>query len=277
MHKFALTYNIMNKYFSILIITLTLFSCKKEDKKIVGCTDSSAENYNASATIYDDSCIYSTINDFSIHFTQTVNQNPLIIDSMIYTNQSNDSYSVQRLRYLISDITLHSDNGTNVQLDEVHFIDISVASTLTLIIAEIVDDNYNSISFTMGLNSSKNETNRFLNENFFPSFAWPGSLGGGYHYMQLEGQFNSETTFYNTHTGGTDSIDFSFNKTLPIEINESNNVRDIYINMEITNWYQNPEVFNFTSDGIMENSNSQQILQANGIEDVFSVYFQIID
>ena len=49
-------------------------------------------------------------------------------------------------------------------------------------------------------------------------------------------------------------------------------MRDIYINMEITNWYQNPEIFNLTTDGIMGDSNSQIILKANGFEDVFSVY-----
>ena len=47
--------------------------------------------------------------------------------------------------------------------------------------------------------------------------------------------------------------------------------------MEITNWYQNPNTFNLTTDGIMGDLNSQIILQANGIEDVFSVYYEIID
>ena len=48
--------------------------------------------------------------------------------------------------------------------------------------------------------------------------------------------------------------------------------------MEITNWYQNPEIFNFTSSGIMGDTVSQNILQANGIEDVFSVFMEeIID
>ena len=41
--------------------------------------------------------------------------------------------------------------------------------------------------------------------------------------------------------------------------------------MEITNWYNNPETLNLTSDGIMGNIDKQVILQANGIEDVFSV------
>ena len=260
----------MYKYLSILIITILFFSCKKEE----GCIDPTALNYNSEATINNGSCIYPTISDLNIHFTQTVNGNPLILDSMVYTNQENDNYSIQTVRYLLSDITLHTDNGTSTLLDNVHFIDLSIDSTLTLHIEKIVDKNYTAISFTMGLTTINNKTDSFLNENFFPSFAWPEFLGGGYHYMQLEGDFNTVFNGYATHTGGTDGIDFSFNKVFPLTIN---NTSDVYINMEITNWYQNPEIFNFTTDGIMENPNSQTSLQANGIEDVFSVYYQIID
>ena len=257
----------MKKYFSILIITLLFFSCKKEE----GCTDPLALNYNALATIDDGSCNYTPI-DLMIHFTQTVDGNPLTVNEMIYTNQSNQQYSIQTLRYLISDITLHADNGNNILLDEVHFIDISIDSTLLLNIPTIENNNYTSISFTMGLDSIKNQTNSYLNENFFPSFSWPEFLGGGYHYMQLEGDFNTVFNGYATHTGPTDGIDFSFNTTFPLNINQTNNIRDVYINMEITNWYQNPDIFNLTTNGIMDDTNSQIILQANGIEDVFSVY-----
>ena len=159
----------MNKYLVILIMTLLCFACKKEE----GCVDPLALNYNSNATIDDGSCDYAPISDLNINFTQTVNGDPLILDSMMYTNQSNQNYSVQTVRYLISDINLHTENGAITLLDEVHFIDFSIDSTLTLSIAEVNNANYTSISFTMGLASNNNVTNLFLNENFFPSFAWP--------------------------------------------------------------------------------------------------------
>ena len=31
--------------------------------------------------------------------------------------------------------------------------------------------------------------------------AWPEMMGGGYHYMKLEGAFINDSSFYNTHTG----------------------------------------------------------------------------
>ena len=262
----------MNKITLLLILSTLIYSCKEEE----GCMDPTALNYNSEATIDDGSCNYTPI-DLMIHFTQTVDGDPLNINEMIYTNQSNQQYSIQTVRYLISDIILHADNGNNILLDEVHFINIAIDSTLSLNIPSIENNNYTSISFTIGLDSIKNQTNLYLNENFYPSFSWPEFLGGGYHYMQLEGDFNTVFNGYATHTGPTDGIDFSFNITFPLNINQTNNIRDIYINMEIANWYQNPEIFNLTTDGIMDDANSQIILQANGIEDVFSVYTLDID
>jgi hypothetical protein len=277
----------MKKIFLLFISILFFFSaCKKEEgcmeptatnynseatlnsgdcnyAPITGCTDSTAINYLATATINDGSCEYLSLN---INFKHYVDGIELIANEMIYTNPSNDNYSIQTLRYLISDITLHTNNGDETVLNEVHFIDISIDSTLILNIPQINYQNYTSISFTMGLDSIKNITNLFLNENFFPSFVWPEFLGGGYHYMQLEGDFNTVFNGYTTHTGGTNGIDFSFNKMFSIT-----DITDININMEITNWYTNPEIFDLTTDGIMGDINKQTILKANGDENVFSV------
>ena len=230
---------------------------------IAGCTDSSATNYLATATVNNDLCEYLSLN---INFKHYVDGIELVVNEMVYTNPSSDNYSIQTLRYLISDITLHTNNGNKNLLDEVHFIDISIDSTLTLNIPQINYQNYTSISFTMGLDSAKNITNLFLNENFFPSFVWPEFLGGGYHYMQLEGDFNTVFNGYTTHTGGLNGVDFSFNKIFPVT-----EITEININMEITNWYKNPETFDLTTDGIMGDINKQTILKANGLYNVFSV------
>ena len=159
----------MNKITLLLIFSIVISSCKKEE----GCTDPAALNYNIEASIDNGNCDYAPLTNLNIHFTQTVDSDPLILNSMTYINQTGQNYSVQTVRYLISDITLHSDNGTSTLIDEVHFIDISTPSSLTLNIPEIDYGNYTSISFTMGLDSSKNMTNLFVNENFFPSFTWP--------------------------------------------------------------------------------------------------------
>ena len=93
-----------------LILIVTLYGCTDEE----GCTDPSALNYNSEATNDNGSCTYATtmIENIKIEFTQTVNGNPLILNDMTYTNQANDNYSIQTVRYLISDITLHTDDNS---------------------------------------------------------------------------------------------------------------------------------------------------------------------
>ena len=233
----------------------------------IGCTDSAAYNYNSSACYNDGSCRY----NLSLSFTHTVDGNQLETDQMIYSNTVDQNYSIQTLRYLLSDITLYSANGNSILLDEVHFITISDPSTLNLDIQDLNSANYTAISFTMGLDSLKNITNLYLNESFFPSFTWPEFIGGGYHYMQLEGDYTNDFQGYATHTGGTDGLDLSFTKNFPIAINIENTNTTVIINMDINNWYSNPNTISFTSEGIMDDANKQALLKANGIADVFSV------
>ena len=72
----------------------------------------------------------------------------------------------------------------------------------------------------MGLDTAKNISNKYVNDDFHTTMFWPEPNGGGYHYMKLEGAYNNDSTFYNTHTGGTMGGDYSFrknNKTHSIE------------------------------------------------------------
>jgi len=263
----------MKKLFLILTtISLVFTACKKEDEEIIeGCTDTGAVNYNTNATNDNGSCKY----NLSLNFTHSVDGNLLETDQMIYSNAASQNYSVQTLKYLLSDIMLHSANGTSTLLDEVHFITISDPSTFNLDIQDLNNPNYTALSFTMGLDSLKNVTDNYLNESFFPSFSWPDFMGGGYHYMQLEGDYNTTFQGYATHTGGTDGKDFSFTKHFPISLHINNANTTVIINMEINNWYSNPNIINLTTDGIMDNANKQALLHANGIADVFSVSYPI--
>ena len=215
------------------------------------------------------------VTDITINFNHTVNGSELMTNSMIYTNEAGENYDIQTLKYLISDITLHSENGSSLLLNEVHFIDISDESTFSLTYNEVPNNNYTSISFDMGLDTAKNINNLYINESYHSAMVWPETNGGGYHYMKLEGAYNNDSTFYNTHTGGTMGGDYSFNNVEDISLTVDDDLGDVSINvnMEINNWYNSPNQIEFSSYGmgIMMNMMIQMNIQMNGITDVFSV------
>ena len=233
------------------------------------------------------SCEKPTKTNLTINFSHTVEGANLTTNSMVYTNDAGENYNVQTLKYLISDITLHAENGSSLVLDEVHFIDISEESTFSFTYNDVPNNNYTSISFDMGLDTNKNISNKYVdegigtNQEFHQTMFWPEigmngmDMGGGYHYMKLEGDFNDSLTGYGTHTGGTMGMDYSFNNIDGISLivtDDLGNV-DVNINMEINNWYRTPNQIEFSTYGmgIMGNMQMQMNLKENGMTDVFSI------
>ncbi|MEJ6748542.1 MAG: hypothetical protein QNK60_01275 [Flavobacteriales bacterium] len=221
------------------------------------------------------SCEKPNQTDLTINFTQTVDAEELTTNSMIYSNSAGENYDVRTLKYLISDITLHAENGNEIILSDIHFIDISEESTFSFTVEDFPNNNYTSISYKMGLDTIKNTNNLHINEIYHSAMAWPETNGGGYHYMKLEGAYNNDSRFYNTHTGGTMGGDYSFNNVDNILLTIDDDLGDvsININMEINNWYNSPNLIDFSSYGmgIMMNMMMQMDIKMNGITDVFSV------
>lgn len=221
------------------------------------------------------SCEKPNQTDLTINFTHTVDTEELTTNSMIYSNSAGENYDVRTLKYLISDITLHAENGNEIILSDIHFIDISEESSFSFTVEDFPNNNYTSISYKMGLDTIKNTNNLHINESYHSAMAWPETNGGGYHYMKLEGAYNNDSTFYNTHTGGTMGGDYSFNNVDNISLTIDDDLGDvsININMEINNWYNSPNQIDFSSYGmgIMMNMMMQMDIKMNGITDVFSV------
>ena len=249
---------------------------------IYGCINPEADNFNADANTDDGSCVYNCINPeyycLDITFNHLVdNQNVNFGNNdPSYFNLAQNNYSVRRILYVLSDITLFFVDST-VVLDDFFFINSDLPETLNKTIFDLPGE-CTGISFRYGFSSIQNIDNNFINEpdNFHLSMLWPNlngtndALQGGYHYMKLEGKYidqNSEVVFYNNHTGPTNSNDFSFLfDTYTFSPSSS-----ISINMNINNWYNNPiydlDIF---GSGIMSNNNAQTIIQQNA-SDVFTV------
>ena len=160
--------------------------------------------------------------------------------------------------------------------NDVYYIDISDNSTLSFDLeGEIQNGEYDNISFVLGLNDTDNTSGRFANppQN---AMEWPEPLGGGYHYMKLEGKYlkDSLTTNYNTHTGASKGIPYFVEISLPTSFKLDGKEMKAKIIMDINKWYQDPNTYNFIDYGamIMGNANAQEVISVNGAN-VFSIGF----
>ncbi|MDH5367925.1 MAG: hypothetical protein OEW67_13145 [Cyclobacteriaceae bacterium] len=219
----------------------------------------------------------------SFAFTQTVGGGQLMTNSLNYTNAAGNTFSVEKLQYIISDVTLHKKGGGSTIIDEYHFVDIANASTLTFNAGILLEEGiYDRLSFVFGLKEDKNISGVHTDLNAL-SWSWPDALGGGYHFMKLEGRYIdtlANTSSYTTHMGTAreiTAVDTTFHVNYihidlsNVEINISSETT-IDIEMDVLNWYENPYTwdFNLLNTMIMPNYEAQINLRNNG-QNVFSI------
>jgi len=236
----------MRTTFLILILLVTVIACKEEEP--------------------DPNTV--TVN---LEFTHTVDEADLELDQMIYTNSVGQSFSIKTLKYFISSIKLYKLDGSIISFDDIHYVDIRDAATLTYTLSEKISTGlYAGISFVHGLTSEENISGRF-SEAPESLMEWPEPMGGGYHYMKLEGEYKTKTSesFFNFHSGGLDGKSYEVDVVLTdTDFTVQGTVVNLKINMEIQNWFTNPVDWNFEYYGsaIMANQEAQQNVQKNGVD-----------
>ena len=174
--------------------------------------------------------------------------------------------------YIVSDIALETAGGKRVELAEFHYRNAFVNATRS-VAAKVPGGEYAALRFTFGIDGAKNDTGALPSVDHFNNMAWPTPMGGGYHYMRMEGLFRTDDGegAFLTHTGPAGGEDFSFAVSLPLSLTVSGDEWAIIVIMDLNEWYDAPSLYDFNGrSGIMGNADAQLILQDNGAT-VFSL------
>ena len=204
-----------------------------------------------------------------------VDGTPLVFDVLRYTNEAGNMYLVNEVQWFISNLELEDCNGNRVLLADNWYIDSNLPETQTLRVSEVPAAVYTTLRFTFGMNDADNSSGRFANPPESNMF-WPDELGGGYHYMKLNGKYQNLDNLrapLAIHLGRgqnaehTEFYDNSFTVELPVELDVYDG-RDYPIGlvMNINQWFREPVVYDFNTFGsaIMQNQQAQQTLKRNG-------------
>lgn len=212
--------------------------------------------------------------DFSFHIDGT----PLERDTFLYCNAAGNEYKVTDLQFFISNVVLTMADGKRVPIvcdKAAHYVDAALDSTLSWIPAdELPCGAYKSIEFCFGLAPELNYTGAYPSapEN---NMSWPALLGGGYHYMKINGFWQSPDRTakpFALHTGRTvtdgETADHSFTVSLPLSqfAVSKESVANLTIAMNINGWFNAPNLINLDETGgsIMQNQLIQEQLAENG-------------
>lgn len=259
----------------LAISLITSIGCKRK-----GCTDDHASNYDAKSKTDDGSCEYP---EAEVHFNieHKVGADDITLNSVQYTAEAGNKYSVEHLEYFISDITIHQEGGDDIVIDAAHYIDLEDATTHQISTGKMLEPGtYSGISFTFGLDTSKNVNGAFPNAPESNMF-WPAAMGGGYHFMKLEGKYDSLATGniknYAVHMGAADMMSMNYDSHFTVTFNNSFTIKgatevEIHALFDINEWFENPETYDFNNydDGTMMNMMAQAKLVKNGAN-VFSI------
>ena len=226
----------------------------------------------------------------NLHFQHLVENDPIQLNSLIYTNAAQNVYQVNEIKYFVSKLYFITKDDKMVKVSQnkgIHYVDLNYPTTTSWEIKNIEAAEYKAVQFVFGLDEEDNISNKFPNPpecNFF----WPQHLGGGYHYMQINGKWQPSTGSlrnFNFHTGigqlyysnatSVDSI-YAFvhnyiTLTLPVSfVVEKDDETHLEMQMNVSQWFKDPFVYdhNYFGSSIMQNQNAQLIIKANG-RDVF--------
>ena len=230
--------------------------------------------------------------NISVGIHYSVNGKPLVTDTLCYENEAGNQFLITEIQWFLSNIELKNEAGDWIMLHQpgladtldinrIYYIDTDIPESQTLHSRPVEVGHYTTIRFTFGLDEIDNQTGLFTDPPESEMF-WPDMLGGGYHYMKLNGKYlDSEGRLapMAIHLGigqNEDCTEFYQNYfivELPVDFTvKANTENQLDLTMVIDNWFRNPHTIDFNEFGshIMQNQTAQQLLSGNG-KDVFKI------
>ncbi|MEZ4778264.1 MAG: MbnP family protein [Flavobacteriaceae bacterium] len=263
----------MKKIALLLMMALAIVSCKKNDD------DGTTTPQNVTV-------------DFN--FTQNWDGAPIAnadFDVSQYTTANNEVLSLSKLVYLISDITFKDTNGMEYDAGDYKLVKVREGDLTFTPDIELPQGTY-TVSFTFGFDDEDNNLNHPDLNSPSADGSWnvPLMLGGGYHYMRMEGKyinpnvdpmivnFQYHTIRANKHSylpPDANSLEFiedtSFKVNLgQIIIGENTTIE---VKMNVAEWFKNPNTWDLTMfyQSLMPNYTAQIMMHENGQNGVFSL------
>lgn len=210
--------------------------------------------------------------DVNLKIGYDIDGAPLIFDSLLYTNVAGNKYSISKINYYISRIRFYANEELKYSSDDIFYLDAKTSSFSQIKLKNIPAIEYDSISFNIGLDEEQNISYSLPANNENIIMEWPDMMGGGYHFLKLEGHWldSNGIVGYAMHIGKNGFCVRSGAKSkfkIP-----AGDLLGLTMSMNVNEWFRNPNVYDLASDGVysMGNAALMKKLSENG-KNVFSI------
>ncbi len=183
-----------------------------------------------------------------INFKNQAGGVDIVQGQLSYTNASGNKYSVDLLKYYISNVILVKDDGTEFKLNNYDLINAFDAKYSNVLASDVPNGHYYSMKFLLGIDSTHNHTEA-QGGDLDPSNNMSWSWNTGYIFFKHEGTYKNaadSNKVLQFHLG----TDIALSKIqIPISLIVAGNNKTMNIIFDLNKMYDSP-VINFNTDDI---------------------------
>jgi hypothetical protein len=251
----------MKKYILPLVATAmisTLFSCRK-DKAPTPPPPAAKEG------------------TIKMEFFNVVGSENLTLNDKWYKNQNGDSFTVTKFNYYISNISFNkSSGGRYAEPESYHLLEQSATSSLSFDIAKIPAGTYNSVTFTIGVDSLRNVSG-VQSDALDPVRGMFWSWSTGYIMLKVEGtspRSAQSGNIYMLHAGGFKGV-YNVIRTvtlnLPTTLNVNGDENHIHFNADVLKVFGGSKTISIAASPVIMAAGENGKALADNYKDMFTV------
>lgn len=170
---------------------------------------------------------------------------PVQYDTMAYTNEAGNTYSITHLEYYLSELVLiGSGTSPNDTLNGPWLVDANGGTEFET--DRVKAGTYSGAKVLIGLPPALNITGALPNTIANIHMAWPDLMGGGYHFIKFEGHFtgSSGLSGFAMHVGNNE---FLAECNMPGSFTTNGNGGTIELRFNLNEVFRTPHVYDLDS------------------------------
>jgi len=210
-----------------------------------------------------------------LRFEHGVENQMLVLDSVLYKNSLQQEYTLSRFRYYICNIRLKAVSGKEFISNGYYLVDEEVSLSKKLFLSDVPIGTYSEISFTLGVDSVRN-CSGLQTGALDPAKGMFWAWNTGYIFLKLEGNSSHSKSpghLLEYHIGGYKSPSNCIRNIqlrFPLTTFKTDKTVQILIRTDVSEILKNPTDIDFSKlSSVVDFHNSTTL--ADNYADLFSI------